>query len=284
MIIIYKITVFAFNFILMKKQILIIALIFIVINCIAQKDTTIIKKTINTESKLDEIITSVNKIQAIIQTNQSVEEQINKLNKQLKDISIYTDTLRDQLIKAETKNTSLQTEFNNIKIYKKIVEKTVTLLLNEHASFNPAIIKELNDLSKSTPFANVEILQEFIRFRNGLDTVKTYLATTAYDSVENLKHLNRLGVLKKETGVLKFVNLESDFDNYINLINTYCIVTKKIGDFITKSVGQKEIRKPQLLDFKKNINFQNYGFLISQIDIARENPNYKFTFKANCTD
>jgi len=266
----------------MKKQFILFLFILIISKTYAQKDSLLSVKINNIDAKTDHIESFIKKLESSDQKNRFLEDSIIKLNRENISISSQNQSYSSKLNSAQLTIGTLQLQADNVGKYKAKFEKIISLLSNEHATFNPELIKILEDASKLLEFSNVKVLENFIRLGSDIEGIKNYVEKKPYDSIENINYLSKLSTLKKETAQLKFENLESDVDFYIDIVSTYCLITKKIGTTIAESVGKKSVRDVVLLDLKKK--YKDYIYLITEIEKAQRDPNYKFNFRATCTD
>ena len=266
----------------MKKQFFFFISLFFFANCIAQKDSSVLLLN-KIDAKIDSIEAFIKKIDTTNQVNTALKAEILLTNKSFYALSADKTSIQTNLNSARDsiKNfiNSKDINENIIKEYKKNFEKIIEFLSNENAGFNGEILKALDDANNTKPFSNISTLNAYVKINGSIEKAKKYLKQP-FDSIENTNYLNSLTLIKPAAS--NFKNLQNDIDKYITLLNGYCAATYEVGTTIAASIKIPETRNPKLY-IQKN-KFKEYDFLISQIDIARENPNYKFTFKANCTD
>lgn len=266
----------------MKKSFLFIFTICSINLALAQDSTELISKINKIDQKTDRIEDFIKKIEANDQKIKSLEQRNESLINESASHLAQKKELIDRINTLKTENSSLQIQVDNIVKYKMRFEKIINSLLKEHANFNQEIISILEDANLMANFSNASVLDNFKKFKSTIDGVKKYIETQPYDEIENNNHLKSLAELKTETAKLKFSNLEADVDYYTNLLGVYCLATKIVGTKIEETAGNASVRNAKLVDLKKN--YKNYVFLISELDKALGNVNYKFIFKASCTD
>ena len=101
-----------------------------------------------------------------------------------------------------------------------------------------------------------------------------------FDSIVNVYYLNELTLIKPAAS--NFKNLEKEIDRYINTLKNYCSATKAVGTKVSETAGNTAVRNQKLYLLKTY--YKDYDYLITQLDIAMDKVDYKFTFKANCPD
>ena len=109
--------------------------------------------------------------------------------------------------------------------------------------------------------------------------MKKYLKQP-FDSIENINYLNALTLIKPAAS--NFKNLQKDIDKYINTLKNYCSATKAVGTKVSETAGNTAVRNQKL--YLLQTYYKDYDYLITQLDIAMDKVDYKFTFKANCPD
>jgi hypothetical protein len=280
----------------MKKFILFIFTIIFYVNLFAQNDKPAsgtaekIKEekpdTIN--AKIAEIFSVVKNIDATIKLNQKAEDDLLKLKEDLRNVTTNRDALSTLINSYQISSKSLQSQVDALSVssttLKGKVEKIVALLQNEHAGFNPEILKILEDIHLASNFSNYAVLDNFNKISVNMDIIKNYIAKKPYDPIENKTHIKKLEELRQETTKYKFENFSNDIDEYLVILSDYCSITKNFASFFEDIDAKKEsIRNTKLAKFKKELN-KKYGFLVSQINEALIDVNYKYPYKATCTD
>jgi hypothetical protein len=273
----------------MKKFILFIFTIILYTNLFAQKEKdSIVKEKPNPVNiRLDEIYYSVKNIELTILTNKKLEEDVIKLKQDLRDAEGMKITLMNLKNDAQIKVQNLQTEKDSLikvsKYYKSQNEKIVALLQDEHAGFNREILKVLEEINLVYGVTNYQVLENFKRISVDMDIIKNYIEKKPFDSLENKSHLKKLEELKQEATKYKFVNFSNDVEKYSDILSNYCYVTKKFANFFDDpSAKNEKIRNPKLAKLRQD--YINYVFIISEIDKALVDVNYKYPYKATCTD
>jgi hypothetical protein len=279
----------------MKKIILFIFTVVLYINLFAQNEKPAAgtaekakeEKPNPINTRLDEIYYSVKNIELTILTNKNLESEVIKLKKDLKDaeeqIMFQANLKKDAQIKAQNLQTEKDSLIKVSKNNKSQNEKIVALLQNEHAGFNPEILKVLEDIHLANNFTNYAILDNFKRISGDMDIIKNYIEKKPFDSLDNKTHIKKLEELKQEATKYKFVNFSNDVDSYLTLLSNYCYVTKKFASFFDDPQAKNEkIRNPKLAKLRQD--YINYVFIISEIDKALVDVNYKYSYKVTCTD
>ena len=264
----------------MKKHFLTILSILILSNCFAQKDSiAIINKINKLESKIDNIEIFIKKMDSTEQKNKELQLINSKLNKMYYDLNLEKISVEENLLHARDSVKAFKQNDEIVLQNKSHIEKIINSLLNEHSSFNPEIIKALEGANKNSPFSNNNILITFSKLNRSIDSIKSFLSQP-YDSLENKSHLYKLRELKKDAIIFK--NLDSDIDKYIKLFSNYCVVTYTVGTAIASTSGNEAVREPKLKLLKSS--FKDYDYLITELNKGIEKVNYKYIFKASCTD
>ena len=268
----------------MKKQILTILSMLIIGHCIAQNDSSKLLNRINKiDVKIDNIETFIKKIDTTNQENKKLKAEIQENNKSFYALSADKTSIQINLNSARD---SIKNFINNkdineniIKEYKKNFEKIIEFLSNENGGFNDEILKALDDANNTKPFSNISILNAYVKINGSIEKVKKYLKQP-FDSIVNVNYLNELTLIKPAAS--NFKNLEKEIDRYINTLKNYCSATKAVGTKVSETAGNTAVRNQKLYLLKTY--YKDYDYLITQLDIAMDKVDYKFTFKANCTD
>jgi hypothetical protein len=280
----------------MKKFILFIFTFLLYINLFAQneKPAPVSTEKVKEEkpnpvnAKIDEIFSVVKNIDATIKLNQKAEDDLLKLNEELKNVKTNRDALATLINTYQISSKNLQSQVDALSAssttLKGKVEKIVALLQNEHAGFNPEILKVLEDIHLASNFSNYAVLDNFNKISVDMEIIKNYIAKKPFDPIENKTHIKKLEELRQETTKYKFEKFSNDIDEYLVILSDYCSTTKNFANFFDDVDAKKEsIRNTKLAELKKKLN-KKYGFLVSQINEALVDVNYKYPYKATCTD
>jgi hypothetical protein len=279
----------------MKKIILFIFTVVLYINLFAQNEKPAAgtaekakeEKPNPINTRLDEIFSIVKNIEATTKLNQKAEEDLFKLKEDLRNVTTNRDALSTLINSYQISSKNLQSQVDALSAssttLKGKVEKIVALLQNERAGFNPEILKLLEDIHLSNNFTNYAVLDNFKRISGDMDIIKHYIEKKPFDSLDNKTHIKKLEELKQEATKYKFVNFSNDVDSYLTLLSNYCYVTKKFASFFDDPQAKNEkIRNPKLAKLRQD--YINYVFIISEIDKALVDVNYKYPYKVTCTD
>ena len=265
----------------MKKQLFFFTTLFFFGNCIAQNDSSVwlLKRITQMESKIDNIDAFIKKMDSTVQQNKKFEKKYEEVKDSIYTINAEKDIVEKKLDAALDSINKLNQNELALTNFKSNYEKIVASLLNEHASFNPEILKLLEEANNIKPIGGINFLNTYNKVNRSIDQVKKYLKQP-YDSDLNMINLNELAQVKMEAS--KFKNLLKDIDALTVLLNGYCSATLEVGNTINKSVLTKETRKPKLY-IQKN-KYKDYDFLIEQLNKASDNDEYTVAFKTNCTN
>jgi hypothetical protein len=212
--------------------------------------------------------------------NKTFIDSIANLNKNIQTLKADSTILQVSLFNLKKTDSLHMREATMGKTIKEEIEKIIQQLPNLNSGSYPEIIKTIYNVHQIAPLQKIEVLDNFYRLSKNIATVKEYLATKPFDSLQNSNYLDSLNASKQEANSLNFKILEQEIDIYIDLLEMYCFKTKEVGKAIKESVGKvNDLNRPiTLLNQKRKTT--GFGFLLNEIKKAQKNLNYVFIFKA----